>query len=33
MNTYAWLTIADALRTASLDYDERKLKIIKELVL
>lgn len=28
----AWLTLADALRTASVDYDEYKVKYIKELL-
>lgn len=27
-----WLTLADALRTASVDYDEYKLKFIKEVL-
>jgi len=29
---FLWLTLADELRTASIDFDERKLSIVKEVL-
>jgi hypothetical protein len=29
---FSWLTLADALRTASTDYDEHEVTLIKELL-
>lgn len=31
-NIYAWLTIADELRTASIDYDKNQIAKIKEIL-
>ena len=31
-NIYSWLTLADELRAASVDYDERKLRVVKGLL-
>lgn len=31
-NTYAWLALADTLRTDSIDFDKDKLTLIKELL-